>query len=189
MREFRFTFDRWWVWTIWGSQKVGNGVSWVWLLGDQGEAKEDWLDLTWLDLILGCGQCPCPRRFLGIIGRDPGVFQVQPVTYLTSFSFSSWIDSVDFINFSKLVGSFLKFLNMILNYQMMVERYPNLKDEVGGSIPGYEISSLLDGKLVKWSAASYALALACQPFVSKKNKKINSWTWSGDSSNSTGSSS
>ena len=29
-------------------------------------------------------------------------------------------------------------------YWMMVERYPNLKEEVGGSIPGYEISSPLD---------------------------------------------
>jgi hypothetical protein len=29
---------------------------------------------------------------------------------------------------------------------MMVERYPNLKEEVDGSDPGYEISSLLDGK-------------------------------------------
>jgi hypothetical protein len=27
---------------------------------------------------------------------------------------------------------------------MMVERYPNLKEEVGGSILGCEISSLLD---------------------------------------------
>ena len=27
---------------------------------------------------------------------------------------------------------------------MMVKRYPNLKEEVGGSIPGCEISSLLD---------------------------------------------
>ena len=35
---------------------------------------------------------------------------------------------------------------MTLNYWMMVERYPNLKDEVGGSIPGCEISSLLDKK-------------------------------------------
>jgi hypothetical protein len=32
---------------------------------------------------------------------------------------------------------------------MMVERYPNLKKEVGSSILGYEISSLLDEKLVK----------------------------------------
>jgi hypothetical protein len=32
---------------------------------------------------------------------------------------------------------------------MMVERYPNFKEEVGGSNPGYEISSLPDGKLVK----------------------------------------
>jgi hypothetical protein len=35
----------------------------------------------------------------------------------------------------------------ILNYQMMVERYPNLKEEVGVSIPGCEISSLPAGKL------------------------------------------
>jgi hypothetical protein len=36
---------------------------------------------------------------------------------------------------------------MTLNYRMMVERYPNLKEKVGGLIPGYEISSLPDGKL------------------------------------------
>ena len=53
----------------------------------------------------------------------------------------------------------------------MVERYPNLKEEVGGSIPNSEISSLLDKKLARWSTASYALALACRPFVSKKKKK------------------
>jgi hypothetical protein len=29
---------------------------------------------------------------------------------------------------------------------MMMERYPNLKEEVGSSIPDYEISSLLDKK-------------------------------------------
>ena len=60
-----------------------------------------------------------------------------------------------------------------LNYLMMVERYPNLKEEVGGSIPNCEISSLLDRKLARWSSASYALALACRPsgFFKKKNKK------------------
>jgi hypothetical protein len=35
---------------------------------------------------------------------------------------------------------------MTLNYWMMVERYPNLREEVGNSIPGCEISSLLDQK-------------------------------------------
>jgi hypothetical protein len=35
---------------------------------------------------------------------------------------------------------------MFLNYWMMVERLPNLKGEVGGSIPGYEISSLHHGR-------------------------------------------
>jgi hypothetical protein len=37
-----------------------------------------------------------------------------------------------------------------LNYRMMVERYPNLKEEVGGLNSGCEISSLPDGKLVRW---------------------------------------
>ena len=34
-----------------------------------------------------------------------------------------------------------------LNYKMMMERYPNLKEEVGGSIPDCESSSPLDIKL------------------------------------------
>ena len=46
--------------------------------------------------------------------------------------------------------SLLGWSEMTLNYRMMVEGYPNLKEEVGGSNPGYEMSSLLDGKLVKW---------------------------------------
>ena len=33
---------------------------------------------------------------------------------------------------------------MTLNYCMMVEWYPKLQEEVGGSIPGCEISSLFD---------------------------------------------
>ena len=60
---------------------------------------------------------------------------------------------------------------MTLHYWMMVERYPNLNDEVRGSIPSYEISSLLDEKLARWSIVSCALALACRPSVSKKEKK------------------
>jgi hypothetical protein len=44
---------------------------------------------------------------------------------------------------------------------------------VDGLIPGYEISSLPDGKLVRWSTASCALALACQPSKSIKRKKEN----------------
>ena len=57
---------------------------------------------------------------------------------------------------------------------MMVDRYPNLKDEVAGLIPGYEISFLLDKKLVMWSTASCALALACRKYVLlKKDLAIN----------------
>src|ERR1700737_1792034 len=33
-----------------------------------------------------------------------------------------------------------------MTYRLMVEGYPNLKEEVGGSNPGCEISSLFDGK-------------------------------------------
>ena len=42
------------------------------------------------------------------------------------------------------------------------------KEEVGGSNPGCEISSLRDGKLAGWSTASCVLALACWSCVSKK---------------------
>jgi hypothetical protein len=51
---------------------------------------------------------------------------------------------------------------MTLNYWMMVERYPNYKDEVGGSNSGCEISSLL----ARWSTAS-----VLWPSVSKKKLK------------------
>ena len=55
---------------------------------------------------------------------------------------------------------------------MMVERCLNLKEEVAGSISGFEISSLLDKILARWSSASCALALACRPFVSPKKEKL-----------------
>jgi len=54
---------------------------------------------------------------------------------------------------------------------MMVERYPNLKEEVGGSIFTCEISSLLHKKLARWSIVYCALTLASRPSVSKKRKK------------------
>ena len=60
---------------------------------------------------------------------------------------------------------------MTRNYRVMVERYPNLNEDVGGSIPGCEISSLLDRKLARWSTASCALDLVCRPSASKKEKK------------------
>ena len=54
---------------------------------------------------------------------------------------------------------------MTLNYWMMLERYSNLKEEIGGLVPGCEISSLLERKLARWSFASCALALACDDFL------------------------
>ena len=53
----------------------------------------------------------------------------------------------------------------------MVERYPNLKEEVGGSILSCEISSILDGKFVKWSIASCDLAMKCRSYVSRRRKR------------------
>ena len=50
------------------------------------------------------------------------------------------------INFVALPQQGPIWSTMTLNYWMMVERYPNLKKEVCGSIPGHEISSLLDIK-------------------------------------------
>jgi hypothetical protein len=46
----------------------------------------------------------------------------------------------------RIVGDWSK---TTLNYWVMVERYPNLKEEVGGWNPDYEISSLPDGKLAR----------------------------------------
>ena len=60
---------------------------------------------------------------------------------------------------------------MTLNYRVMVEGYPNLKEEVGGSNPGYEISSLLDGKLARWSTASCAWRWTVGLLSQKKEKK------------------
>jgi hypothetical protein len=45
------------------------------------------------------------------------------------------------------------------------------QEEVGDSTPSCEISSLLDKKLARWSTASCALALACWPSISKKEKE------------------
>ena len=61
---------------------------------------------------------------------------------------------------------------MTLNYRVMVEGYPNLKEEVGGSNPGCEISSLLDGKLARWLIASCAWRWPVGLLSQKKKKKL-----------------
>ena len=53
----------------------------------------------------------------------------------------------------------------------MVERYPKLKEEVSSSIPGCEISSLLDKKLVMWSTTSCAWRWPIRLLSKKKKKK------------------
>ena len=50
---------------------------------------------------------------------------------------------------------------------VMVETYPNLKEEIGDSISCCEISSSLDIKLFMWSSVSSALALSCRYFYLK----------------------
>ena len=59
---------------------------------------------------------------------------------------------------------------MTLNYWMMLERSPKLKEEVGGAITSCDNSSQLDENLAKWST-SCALAMACWPSISKTKKE------------------
>ena len=61
-----------------------------------------------------------------------------------------------------VLGNYRLWSVMTLNHRMTVERYPNFKEEVGGSIPGCGISSLLDKNL----------AMPCLHYVSKKEKKL-----------------
>ena len=60
---------------------------------------------------------------------------------------------------------------MTLNYRVMVEGYPNLKEEVGGLNPSCEISSLLDGHLLG-GQLSPVLGVGPLAFCLKKNKKL-----------------
>ena len=55
-----------------------------------------------------------------------------------------WLEAKKKFRKSKLV---ILWSEMTLKYWMMVERYPKLKEEVGGSIPDWEISSLLDSNM------------------------------------------
>ena len=49
--------------------------------------------------------------------------------------------------------------------RILVRDDPKLPEDVGGSIPNYEVSSLLDKNLARWSTASRALALICRPSI------------------------
>ena len=73
------------------------------------------------------------------------------------FEAKSWFDwvtsSIEHEEYIRTVRDDPKFLS----YGMMVERYPNHKEEAGGAIPGCEISSLPNGKLARWSIASYPM--------------------------------
>jgi hypothetical protein len=54
---------------------------------------------------------------------------------------------------------------------MMVERYPNLKEEVGGSIPDYDISSLLDIKTCQVVNCLLCFGAGLLVFYLKKKRK------------------
>ena len=57
---------------------------------------------------------------------------------------------------------------------MIVERYPNLKEEVGGSIfPSYEISSLLDKKTCQVVNYLMCFGAGLSSFYLQINKYIN----------------
>ena len=67
---------------------------------------------------------------------------------------------------------FMDWSETTLIYWMMVERYPNLKEEVSGSIPSCLLSSLLDINFPGGQLPPYALVLACWPSISNKQKII-----------------
>ena len=55
-----------------------------------------------------------------------------------------------------------------------MERYPNLKEEVGGSIPRCEISSTLDIKLARWSTVlcfGVGMSTSCLKKEKKREKE------------------
>jgi hypothetical protein len=60
---------------------------------------------------------------------------------------------------------------MTLNYWMMVKRYPNLKKEVGGSIPDCEISSVLDRKTCHVVSCFMCFNVGLLTFCLKKRRK------------------
>jgi hypothetical protein len=55
---------------------------------------------------------------------------------------------------------------------MMVKRYPNLKEEVGSSIPGYEISSLLENKTCQVVNCLLCFGVGLSAFCLKKKRKV-----------------
>jgi hypothetical protein len=55
---------------------------------------------------------------------------------------------------------------------MMVERYPNLKEEVGGSNPGYENSSLPDEKTCQVINCLMCFGVGMSAICLKKIKKL-----------------
>jgi hypothetical protein len=63
-----------------------------------------------LGLVLRVGSNRWSGRFLGIIGRDPSILQVQPVTCWHPSTFLYKFE-VHFINSSKVIGNSLKVLN------------------------------------------------------------------------------
>ena len=86
--------------------------------------------------------------------------------------FAVMIDACNFIvplNWSKTT----------LNYWMMVERYPNPKEEVGGSIPGCEISTCQVANCLVCFGAS--LSVLCLKKMKKKtifkDPRSSDWTY------------
>jgi hypothetical protein len=64
---------------------------------------------------------------------------------------------------------------MTLNYWMMMERCPNLKEEVGGSIPDYEISSPLDIKTCQMVNCLMCFGASMLAFYLKKEEAFDEY--------------
>ena len=112
-----------------------------------------------------------PMSIATIVVRKFQSGQPSTTASWTNMSWQHRMHTLPHFPISPQEKSSLNWSKMTLNYRMMVGRYPNLKEDVGNSIPICEIFSLPDGKLARWSTASYALAPALCLKISKSSLK------------------
>ena len=86
-----------------------------------------------VSMFIDCKPCHTPHKYKCSSKTNDHIWG----SYCGHFEPSQWLDWT----WNRLIWWVVEY--RALNYWMMVERYPNLKEEVGSSIPGCEISSLL----------------------------------------------
>ena len=88
---------------------------------------------------------------------------------VTPVQYQRWVLSV--------VNSFGGWSKTTLNYWMMVEEYPTLKEEVlAFRFPAMKSALCLTNYWYRWSTALCALAIACRPSVSKTKTRVSTFS-------------